>query len=150
MIILLDSGPIGLLTYTGVRPVPATECDAWVTSQLEAGAQVMIPGIIDYEIRRELIRSRKGKALDRLDELHATLGFIPVDTAVLRLAARLWATARQSGMPTADDRHLDVDVILAAQALTVREQRENETVVVATANVRHLARFVDARHWGSW
>ena len=55
-------------------------------------------------------------------------------------AAELWAQARQQGYPTADPQALDGDVILAAQALTLHG-------IVATDNVGHLARFVDARPW---
>jgi hypothetical protein len=40
---------------------------------------------------------------------------------------------------------LDADVILAAQALNAMEV--GSPIVVATTNVRHLARFVDARPW---
>lgn len=43
-------------------------------------------------------------------------------------------------MPTADDKELDGDVILAAQA-------EQADALVATENVGHLSRFVDAQAW---
>ena len=59
-------------------------------------------------------------------------------------AAALWATARRDGVKTADDRELDCDVILAAQALSMDEA---ESLVIATTNVRHLSRFADARIW---
>ncbi|MEG4573384.1 hypothetical protein QUA56_11920 [Microcoleus sp. N3A4] len=48
-------------------------------------------------------------------------------------------------MPTADPKELDRDVILAAQCLLVAEG--GEEVVIATTNVGHLSRFVDAREW---
>lgn len=40
---------------------------------------------------------------------------------------------------------LDGDVILAAQALLVAN--EGNEVIIATTNVGHLSRFVDAREW---
>jgi hypothetical protein len=58
---------------------------------------------------------------------------------VLVEAAELWATARREGYPTAADKALDADVILAA--------REGFEMIVATGNVGHLGRFVDARIW---
>jgi len=57
----------------------------------------------------------------------------------------LWAQARNEGYATADDSALDCDVILAAQALLFAE--DGFEVIVATRNVGHLARFVDAREW---
>lgn len=60
-------------------------------------------------------------------------------------AAELWAITRQGGRPTADSAALDIDVILAAQAL--QYQREGEFVVIATLNKKHLATFVSAEHW---
>lgn len=55
-------------------------------------------------------------------------------------AADLWAQARRNGLPTADPKALDCDVILAAQALAVNG-------MVATENVGHLSRFVNAKSW---
>ena len=59
--------------------------------------------------------------------------------------AKLWAEVRQSGQATADPKSLDGDVILAAQALLQAQQ--GYEVIVATTNVKHISRFVDARLW---
>ena len=60
-------------------------------------------------------------------------------------AADLWAMARRSGVPTGDPKKLDVDVILAAQALTLPVPSGD--IIVATANVSHISRFVTADLW---
>jgi predicted nucleic acid-binding protein len=63
----------------------------------------------------------------------------------LRLAAELWAKARQQGRPTADVKDLDIDVILAAQALSFGPAPSD--VVVATSNAKHLSQFITAHNW---
>ncbi len=105
----------------------------------------MVPEITDYEVRRELIRAGKVKGIARLNELGHLLGLISSGGPVLREAAELWARARLDGYPTAADKALDADVILAATAVLIT--REGREVVIATGNVGHLARFTDARLW---
>jgi len=56
-----------------------------------------------------------------------------------------WAQARLQGRKTADDKALDGDVILAAQA-SLLTHLGNE-IIVGTTNVKHLSMFVDARLW---
>jgi hypothetical protein len=103
----------------------------------------MVPEIADYEVRRELTRAGKVRGIGRLDHLGRLLGLVPSSGAVLREAAELWAKARLEGYPTAEDKALDADVILAATAvLATREGRE---VIVATGNVGHLGRFCCSR-----
>ena len=63
----------------------------------------------------------------------------------MRRAAELWADARKKGFATGDDKEIDADVVLVAQALLFAGL--TDTLVVATYNVRHLARYLDARHW---
>jgi 7,8-dihydro-6-hydroxymethylpterin-pyrophosphokinase len=60
-------------------------------------------------------------------------------------AAELWAFARNRGFQTADPKRLDIDVILAAQALTL--EVPTAEIVVATSNVGHLSHFVSALVW---
>ncbi len=113
------------------------------------GRAIVVPEIVDYELRRELIRLRKRESIARLDEFIArpAVQYLPVTTAALRLAADLWASVRQKGMPTADPKALDVDVILAAQVLATGLQPSE--FVVATSNPIHLSRFVPAELWPS-
>lgn len=101
---------------------------------------MFVPEIADYEVRRELLRANKAKGVARLNIIKSSVGYLPITTSVMLRAAELWAQARRSGMPTADPKALDCDVILAAQALEV-------SGIVATENVGHLSRFVDARPW---
>jgi hypothetical protein len=104
----------------------------------------VVPEIADYEVRRELVRASKSRAIERLDELCQGLRYQPLATSIMRDAAALWADARNRGAATAHDLALDGDVILAAQA---RDLAEQGSVVVATTNVKHLARYVEARVW---
>ena len=69
--------------------------------------------------------------------------YLPIKTVAMRQAAQLWAQARQQGQPTAGDKTIDNDMILVAQAITL----EVADVVIATTNVRHLARFIAAELW---
>ena len=76
---------------------------------------MLIPEIADYEIRREILRAEKIEGLRRLDALVEALEYIPLTTAMMRQAAAFWAETRKQGRPTADDKALDGDVILAAK-----------------------------------
>ncbi|WP_445174918.1 type II toxin-antitoxin system VapC family toxin [Microcoleus sp.] len=142
MIVLLDSGPLGILTNPKGSPV-TVECRIWVRSLLLKGYKVKLPEIADYEVRRELLRANKLTGVQRLDDWKERLEYLPITTPVILKAAQLWAESRQAGIPTADPKELDGDVILAAQGLLVGEG--GEEVVIATTNVGHLSRFVDAR-----
>lgn len=104
---------------------------------------MIIPEIADYELRRELLRANKTKGIARLDELVRFLEYLPITTAAMRQAAKFWAQARQQGQPTASDKTIDGDMILAAQAITLGVPN----LVVATTNIGHLARFVAVELW---
>jgi predicted nucleic acid-binding protein len=141
-VVLLDAGPLGLLAHTRPSPQPLA-CRRWLASLVAAGRRVIVPEITDYEVRRELIRLKRPRAVARLDLLAVQLEYLPISTAAMRRAAELWAAARQAGQPTAGDRTIDADMILAGQALTLGAT----PIVVATTNVGHLARFVPAEVW---
>lgn len=85
----------------------------------------------------------RSKGWHRLDAVCEVLEYLPITTSAMRQAALFWAIARQKGQPTAHDSSIDGDMILAAQAKTLGESG----ATVATTNVGHLSRFVDAVDW---
>lgn len=144
-IVLLDSGPLGIVTNPKAASPFSQEGKVWLQSLPLKGYIVMLPEIADYEVRRELIRAGKAAGIKRLDELKSQIPYRPLTSEVMLLAAQLWADARMRGRPTADPKELDGDVILAAQAIL--EASEGHEVVIATTNVGHLSQFIDAREW---
>ncbi|NJN87544.1 MAG: type II toxin-antitoxin system VapC family toxin [Leptolyngbyaceae cyanobacterium SL_7_1] len=145
-LILLDSGPLGMVTNPKAKGIPL-DCQQWLKLLLRRGERVAIPEIADYEVRRELLRAGLLQSLRRLDDLKQTLEYVSIRTETMLLAATLWAEARQAGQPTADIKALDGDVILSAQARLLCDQTTE--VVVATTNVGHLSRFITASDWQS-
>ena len=143
-VILLDSAPVGLITNPKAMPL-AVQCQQWFLSLSQRGYQVILPEIIDYEIRRELLRSNKLSGIRKLEQLKSEIIYLPITTEVMLKAAELWAEARKKGKPTADNKALDGDVILASQAILVANL--GHEVIVATTNKKHLSLFVDAREW---
>jgi predicted nucleic acid-binding protein len=141
-VIVLDTGPLGLVTNPK-RSAASIACTQWLQKRVASGNRVIIPEIADYEVRRELLRANKTKAISRLDELAQLLEYLPITTDAMRQAAKLWAQARQQGQPTAGDKTIDGDMILVAQAMSL----EALNTVIATTNVEHLSRFVAAELW---
>lgn len=142
-VLFLDSGPLGLIT----QPQRSHEVIAitdWLKNCLVAGARVVVPAIVYYEIKRELLRANKTIGIARLDAfVNAAPGrYVPLTDDALRFGAELWAQSRRNGRPTADATALDIDVLLAAQAL-----RMGSSPVVATTNPKHLSQFVQAQLW---
>jgi len=136
--ILLDAGPLGRIAH----PRPNKEILVWLQGIFSAGIEVIIPEIVDYEVRRNLLLADLKKSVERLDQLKESLIYVPISTSIMLKAAELWAESRKAGQPTADPKELDGDVILAAQALAING-------MIATENVGHLSRFVEAKHWKS-
>lgn len=141
--VILDSSPLGLLSNPSGTSQPVA-CRAWVKTLIATGRRIIIPEIADYEVRRELIRTKSSRALAILDSLCATYEYLPITTLAMRLAADLWAQARNSGLATAHAHALDGDVILAAQSVAM-----NVSCVVATENPGHLTRYVSAELWSN-
>jgi len=174
VVLLLDSGPLGLITNPQ-GGAEAQACKAWLQDLTPAGHIALFPEIIAYEHRRELLLANLAQAITRLDGFKSVGAYLPVSEEAYLRAAALWASARRQGIPTqgiptqgiptqgiptqgiptqgiptADRFALDADVILAAQAVTLNPGdwgQPNAAVVIATTNVGHLGRFANARLW---
>jgi predicted nucleic acid-binding protein len=146
--VFLDSEPLGLASQARGKP-RADGCRAWLVAIEAAGSRVIIPEIVDYEVRRELVRVGATAGLRRLDALLARFPLLLLDRPALLRAAELWALVRRAGVPTADPHALDADAILAAQASVA--VGPGSVATIGTGNARHLARFpmVDAREWAT-
>lgn len=144
--VMLDSGPLGRLCTPVATPEVARAWE-WVMSRINSGDKIAIPEIADYEVRRELIRTKRSRSIKRLDDLASaqSMQYIAISTRAIRLAAELWAATRNTGYPTSHSAALDGDVILASQAILLADTGTEVTVL--TMNEPHLSRFVPTLNW---
>src|SRR3569833_3698981 len=143
--IVLDTSPLSTVTKRAGVP-DADACRQWMVDCQRGGHQLVAPAMAYYEVARELHRAGNASGIQRLDAFCSVPGrYLPLTDAALRRAARLWAQVRNAGVPTADPKELDCDVLIAAQALDLGIPASD--LVVATMNVGHLSRFVRADLW---
>ena len=140
-VVLLDAGPLGLVTNPNRSPRQ---------SRVPDGCKGWSPPVPRDRTRDCRLRSAPGTAASQQTQRNRTVGcaarlleYVPITTAAMHQAAYFWAQARQQGQPTAGDKTLDADMILAAQAITLGVS----DVVIATTNVGHLSRFAPAELW---
>jgi len=145
--VALDSSPLGLVTQKTGKSLNGDACRVWMENLLVQGVRVYVPEVADYEVRRELIRTKNPGSIARLDRLKQFARYLPITTDVMLEAAELWAQSRNLGVATADIHALDGDVIIASQALSLA--LATSEFVIATSNVRHLSRFVPAELWNN-
>jgi hypothetical protein len=148
-LILLDSGPLGMVVRAPSKP-HIVRCLTWLMTIQATGAVVIIPDIAHYEVRRELLRIRAVGSLRRLGfalDPSSGLSHLALTTDAIIKAAEFWASLRQLGIPTASPDALDADAILAGQAAVAGQP--GDTVTIATTNLAHLNRFlgIDAQTW---
>ncbi|WP_228013087.1 PIN domain-containing protein [Nostoc edaphicum] len=135
---------MGLITNPKATPL-AVQYQEWFYTLFERGYGVILPEIIDYEIRRELLRANKLSGIRKLNQLKSEIIYLPITTEVMLKVAELWAQVRNQGKSTADNKALDGDVILASQSILVANY--GHEVIIATSNEKHLSIFIDAREW---
>ena len=150
MIVFIDSGILGKLCNPN-RTEETVAVNKWLFSLLAKGVYVVSSHVCDYEVRRSLVleslRKTNIDSIQELDDLENYLTFLPLTDEVMKEAANIWAEARTLGMPTADDRSLDADVIICAQYKLLEEEYPGRYIVIATTNVSDLSRFAEAKEW---
>src|SRR5437879_5756921 len=109
-IIVIDAGPLGYATNPRASAVN-DRCRTWLEAFALAGEQIVLPEIVDYEVRRSWLRTGNAAAIVRLNQFKAGAHYVPITTDAMLLAAELWADAHRRGYATASDLSLDADVI---------------------------------------
>lgn len=144
----LDSTPLGLATNPKDDRPEVLMLRQKLRKLSASGSAIFIPAIIEFELKRELLRAGKFGSLRILARMLAedVHRFIPLTQSALNEAASLWAFQRNAGRPTAPPDALDIDVILAAQVM-LHEVSDNMPKVVLTANLSHLSPLVPCLDW---
>lgn len=151
-VVFLDTGPLSEIVRRRGQNTDADACFDWFQALTTAGVRLCVAEVNDYELRRELLRADKTSSIRRLDALISVPGrYVPISTNAMRLAADLWAGSRKLGIITAPPQAIDGDAILAAQVqmFAAAEGIPLSEIIVATTNVRHIARFVQADEWSN-
>lgn len=120
---LLDANTISLL----IRTDPAV--DRKVRTADRQGDALILSPLVEYEIRRGLIRKGATRAIELFEALKGGFIYQPFDDDTWTTGARLWAEAHRDGRPLPD-----ADILIAAQAL-------QQNAVLVTANLRHFTYF---------
>jgi len=132
MIIFLDTGPLWTICHPGAGEIGKSLRNA-VLSKIADGHTIAVAEINDYEARREILRKNAQAQLVRLEKLLAMASYHPIDTALMKAAATLWAQLRNAGAAGADNHGIDGDVILVAQALRYPDH------LIVTDNEKHFS-----------
>lgn len=150
MIILLDTNIIGKLTNPNRIP-EALQCQSWFERLLVRGVYFTASELCFYELKRSLILAHNAggtsRGIEKLNELRMFVDALPVDRVVSDTAAEIWANAQSKGIPTADRKNLDIDIIIAAHWQILSQQFPGREVVISTTNIKHLALFANAQEW---
>ena len=152
MIILVDSGVLGQLCNPN-STAKTIALNEWFYTQLIRGRALFTSELCDYEVRRSLcLNIEKGgkpdglKGLERLRS-EGSIEFSVVTGEIVSFAASLWAKAQIEGKSTAPLHSLDIDLIICATALWLKQEYPGREVITVTTNVKHLSRFINAVEW---
>jgi len=103
--LFLDSGPLGLLTHPQ-RSAEVVAIADWLMRCLVSGSRVIVPAIVYYELKRELLPANKSFGIARLDAFVAATpgGYLALSDEALRLAADLRNTRTTEPAPRGGSR----------------------------------------------
>ena len=150
MIVFIDSGVLGILANPN-KMNEVSDCQEWLYKLLSQGVYVCSSEICDFEVRRSLILESQKKpnlnSIQNLDQLREIVTFLPVTSKLLRTASTSWASARSQGIPKADNKSLDIDIIICSHWQELQKEFPGRYIVIATTNVKHLNRFTEAETW---
>jgi tRNA(fMet)-specific endonuclease VapC len=96
---------------------------------LDAGGDLILSPLVEYEVRRGLIRKRATVLTERFEELVREFVYLPLGRLAWIRAAELWAYSRDVGAPIPD-----ADTLIAAHAVEL-------DAVLVTDNTRHFEVF---------
>jgi predicted nucleic acid-binding protein len=151
MIVFLDTGIIGILSSP--RKIGEDyECKQWLYHLLARGIYVASCDLCDYEVRRSLLLNKiknplAVEGIENLDQLQDLIEFLPITKNLMKKAAELWAISRSKGQATADIKNIDADIIIATTCQLLQVEDPDQNLIIATTNVKHLSRFLEARNW---
>lgn len=142
MRLVIDTGVLGRICNPALFETLCREMEAIASADLDT--VFILPEVVDYEERRKLEHLARSKdaqkksyaqeSLRRLNLVRETLTPAEVTNQVVREAAKLWALARIKGRPTAPDKSVDFDVIIASHCRLEKAQ-------VLTFNRKDLTRY---------
>lgn len=95
MIVLLDAGPLGLITNPNQYNAEAIQCQEWAWELVKKRVFVCVPEIAYYESRRKYVHLKNEKALKRLEDFvnHPRITYAPLTTEIIKKASDLWGWA---------------------------------------------------------
>lgn len=149
MIVFIDTTVLGAIVNPSPKSPEVQAIQSWARQMEFANHRLIVPAIVDYEQRREHLRRHAIASLTELDFFIDKVPgrYLEITDSALKKAAQLWAEVRQRGLPTADVRALDCDILLAAQVLDLN--LTNGSFTVATDNIGHLSRVVPCQRWNN-
>ena len=134
-VVILDSKPLGEIC----NPIKYSVTKPLIEFIRREKIALRIAEITDYELRRELKLQNLHKGINNLNKFDRRREIISLDREALIIAAELWAELRKTAQPTADNKNIDCDVIMVAQALKLRNRFEQ--IIILTIDIKDLIRF---------
>lgn len=78
--VALDSPPLGLVTQKAGKSSDGDACRLWMENLRLQGVRVYVPEVADYEVRRDLVRTKNPGSITRLSRLKQFARYLPITT----------------------------------------------------------------------